>query len=278
MSRRVSFVLAAVSLSVTALGAVGHAAAQNLPPVSSEPIVRPTVVNAAPRQPDRDVEWRFAAGLGGTKSSGNSKSASLNITAEAVRITDSSKLNIAGRALYAEANEKVTGANGAVGAQYDLDITRSTFGFGKIDYLRDRTANIDSRLSTYGGLGYHVFRTDNNSWDISGGFGYTEDRYVNAAQVAGALRTSYGRVEGVVSESSTHKVTETTSLRQKLGIFPNLKDGQQYRVVFDAGVSVAINSSISMTAGMTYRHDSDPGLNLRKGDSLYVTGISIKYD
>ncbi len=274
MFRRVSVT---VAFSIT--GFSGLAAAQNLPPVvSSDPVVKPTVVSRAPRLPDQDVEWRFAAGLGGTRSSGNAKSTSLNITAEALRITDNSKLNLAGRALYAESNDKVTASNQALGAQYDLDFTRLLFGFGKVDYLRDRPANIDSRQSTYGGIGYHVFRTDDHSWDLSGGVGYTEDRYVNPAKVAGALRTSYGRTEGVVSESSTHKVTSTTSLRQKLGIFPNLKDSGQYRVVFDGGLSVAINSSISMTAGVTYRHDSDPGLGLKKGDSLYVTGIAVKFD
>ncbi len=257
----------------------GLAAAQNLPPVvNSEPIVKPMVVNMAPRNADRDVEWRFAAGLGGTRSSGNSESTSLNITGEALRITDISKLNLAGRALYGKSKDTVTAANLALGAQYDLDLTRMVFGFGKVDYLRDKPANIVSRQSTYGGLGYHVFRTDNNSWDVSGGVGYTEDRYVREAQVAGALRTSYGRTEGVLSESSNHKVTSNTSLRQKFGYFPNLKSNGQYRLVFDGGLSVAINSSISMTAGMTYRYDSDPGLSVKKGDSLYVTGIAIKYD
>ena len=64
-SRRIVLALAPLFASLAGVTVHGNAAAQNLPPVSSDPIVRPTVVNAAPRQPDRDVEWRFAAGLGG---------------------------------------------------------------------------------------------------------------------------------------------------------------------------------------------------------------------
>ncbi len=36
------------------------------------------------------------------------------------------------------------------------------------------------------------------------------------ADVAGEMRMRYGRTEGVVSESSNHKLTPNTTLRQKL--------------------------------------------------------------
>jgi len=225
-----------------------------------------------------DVNWRFAGSVGGSKTSGNSKSSTVNLSGEAVRTTDSSKLNIAVRGLYAEANDNRTGANIAFSSQYDLDFSRVWFGFGKLDLLRDHPANIHLRQSAYGGLGYHVVRTSDHSWDLTGGLGYTEDQYVRPANVGGTLRQDYGRVEGVLSESSTHKVTETTSLRQKIGVFPNLKNSGEYRVVVDTGLSVAINSALSLTAGITYRYDSDPGVGIKKVDSIYVTGIGVKWD
>lgn len=225
-----------------------------------------------------DATWRFAASVGGTKTSGNSKSSTVNLSGEAVRTTDNSKLNLAIRGLYAEANDNRTGANIAFSSQYDRDFSRDWFGFGKLDLMRDHPANIDMRQSAYGGVGYHLVRTPDHSWDLSGGVGYTEDQYVRPANVAGALREEYGRVEGVISESSTHKVTETTSLRQKVGYFPNIKESGAFRMVFDASMSVAINASLSLTAGWTYRYDSDPGIGIKKGDAVYVTGIGVKWD
>ena len=225
-----------------------------------------------------DAVWKFAASLGGSKTTGNSASSQVNLSGEAARITDDSKLSLALRGLYAENNDARTAANIYLNTQYDRDFTRDWFGFGKFDSLRDHPANIDLRQSAYGGIGYHVFRSSENTWDISGGVGYTDDRYVRPTMVAGELRDQYGRIEGVIAESSSHKLTDTTSLRQKLGVFPNLKDGGQYRVVFDAGLSVAINATLSLTAGMTYRYDSDPGTGLKKVDAVYVTGIGFKWD
>ena len=265
----------------SALGVLTLLASSSLAQAQDSPIVLVPETRLVPAEAPviaKDVIWRLAASLGGTKTSGNSDSSTLNVTGEALRITDNSKLNLAVRGLYAESNDSRTGANVALSSQYDHDFSRDWFGFGKVDLLRDHPANIHLRQSEYAGIGYHVFRTSENSWDISGGVGYTEDRYVRPTEVGGSLRDSYGRVEGVISESSTHTLTETTSLRQKIGVFPNLKNGGEYRVVFDAGLSVAINSSLSLTAGMTYRHDSDPGTGIKKGDAIYVTGIGVKWD
>ncbi len=30
--------------------------------------------------------------------------------------------------------------------------------------------------------------------------------------------------------------------------------------------------------GLTYRYDSDPGVGLKHGDTLFVTGIALKID
>jgi putative salt-induced outer membrane protein len=197
---------------------------------------------------------------------------------EASRTTDNSKLALAGRGLYAKFNDKVTGSNIALGAQYDRDLDPLWFGFGKFDYMADRPANIASRASSYLGFGRHVIRSEKNTWDLSGGLGYTQDGYVRLAEVAGQFRQNYGRFEGVLSESSTHKITPTTSLRQRLGVFPNLQKSGNYRAAFDASISVLISSSISLTSGITYRYDNDPGVQLKKGDSLFVTGLSVKFD
>ena len=277
MSRRGSPSIVTALAGLVALTLAAGAAHAQVAPIVAVPDPKPAPASD-PAAFTSDATWRFAASVGGTKTSGNSDSTTVNLSGEAVRTTDNSKLNLAVRGLYAEANDNRTGANIAFSSQYDRDLSRDWFGFGKVDLLRDHPANIHLRQSAYGGLGYHLVRTPDHSWDLSGGVGYTEDQYVRPANVGGALREQYGRVEGVISESSTHKVTETTSIRQKIGVFPNLKDGGEYRVVFDAGLSVAINSSLSLTAGMTLRHDSNPGVGTKQGDAVYVTGIGVKWD
>ena len=290
MSRRTSFALA-LSSSLAALSVIpGLAQAQ----LTAQPtVLAPRPTSGDPSLDLLDTKWRVAAGLGIAVTSGNSQSSTLNATAEASRTTDNSKLSLTGRGLYAkskstdavtgERKTNVTGLNWAVGAQYDRDLDPQYFAFGRYDHMADRPANISARDSTYLGFGRHLIRSEAHTFDVSAGLGYAQDKYINSITVSGEQRQEYGRIEGLVSEASTHKLTQTTSLRQKFGIFPNLKDSGEYRAMFDGGVAVTISSNMSLTMGLTYRYDSNPGVDgtgraLKKGDSAFVTGLSVKFD
>lgn len=226
-----------------------------------------------------DGVMRSLWGLSASVSSGNTRATTATVNAEGVRQTDDSKWNLAGRANYSRADGGTTGANLALGTQYDRNLADATwFGFGKLDYFRDRPANIDSRVSAYGGLGRHLVRSEEDSWDLFGGLGYTEDQFVQPADVAGERRMRYGRTEGVISETSNHKLTPNTTLKQKLELYPNLRTRGEYRTVFDIGLAVAITDRMQLTTGLLHRYNSDPGLGLKRGDALFVTGISVRFE
>jgi putative salt-induced outer membrane protein len=225
-----------------------------------------------------DAEFRFAFGAGASYASGNTSSSAINLSGDGVRATADDKWQFGGKSLYARSEGNVTADNLALGTQYDRDFTPLWFGFGKADYLRDRPANVSLRASLFGGVGRHLIKTDTLTWDLSAGLGYTQDRYVDAADVNGGLRTSYGRAEALIAEESAHKWTPTTSFHQKLTIFPSLRSGGGYRGVFDAGLSVSMTPTLALTAGLNYRYNSEPGAGLKTGDTLFVTGIAVKLD
>jgi putative salt-induced outer membrane protein len=225
-----------------------------------------------------DGQFRFALGAGASYASGNTDAASVNISADAVKADDDSKWQLGGKALWGRTDGVTTAENAALGTQYDRNFATEYFGFGKVDLLRDTLANVESRASVFGGVGWHAIKRDTLTWDLSAGLGYTQDRYVEAAEVNGALRTNYGRAEVLLAEESTHKWTPTTSFHQKLSVYPALRSGAGYRGVFDSGLAVSMTSTLSLTAGLNYRYDSDPGEGLKRGDTLFVTGIALKID
>jgi len=225
-----------------------------------------------------DGQFRFALGAGASYASGNTSSASANILGDGVRATTDSKWEFGGKALWGRIDGVTTAENLALVTQYDHDFTPEWFSLGKADYLRDKLANVEGRYSLFGGVGRHVIKSEALTWDISAGLGYTEDRYVTAAEVNGELRTRYGRAEALLAEESTHKWTETTSFHQKLSLYPALRSGSGYRGVFDSGLAVAMTKTLSLTAGLNYRYNSDPGVGVKKGDTLFVTGIAVKID
>jgi putative salt-induced outer membrane protein len=242
--------------------------------IATLPAVTSAQVTAKP-----DGQFRSLWGLASSVSGGNTRATTVTLTGEAVRQTEQSKWGMAGRAFYSRGEEGTTAGNLALGTQYDRDlINNDYFGVTKIDYLRDRPSNIDSRVSAYGGLGRHLVRNDINTWDGFVGLGYTEDRYVNPADVGGEMRMRYGRTEGVLSESSNHKLTPNTTVRQKLELYPNLRTRGEYRAVLDTSLSVAMTTHMQLTTGLLYRYNSDPGTELRRYDTLFLTGISLRFD
>ena len=225
-----------------------------------------------------DDHFHYALGAGASYSSGNTSASSANLSGEGLRLSDSDKFRFGGKALWARTEGTTTTANVALGTQYDRDFTPAWFGFGSADFLRDTFANIAARYAVHGGVGRHVIKSERLTFDLSAGAGYTEDRYVDPADVDGGLRTRFGRPELLLAEESNHKWTDTTTAHQKLTFYPALRSGGGYRGVFDSGLAVAMTPLLSLTVGFTYRYDSDPGVGLRKGDTLFVTGIAIKID
>jgi putative salt-induced outer membrane protein len=226
-----------------------------------------------------DGQFRSLWGAAASVSGGNTRATTVTLTGETALQTDHSKWTTAGRAFYAKGEEGTTAANLALGTQYDQDLfDRDYFGVTKFDYLRDRPSNINARVSAYGGFGRHLIRNDQNTWDVLAGLGYTQDRYVAPADINGDMRTSYGHGEGLVSETSNHKLTSATTLRQKLEWYPNLSQRGESRAVLDMGLSVAMTAQMQLTTGLLHRYSSNPGVGLKKYDTLFLTGVSFRFD
>lgn len=225
-----------------------------------------------------DNQWRYLLTAGANASTGNSKSASLNLSGEAAKVSSIDKWTFNAQSAYARNEGETQTERYALGTQYTRDLTPTWFGFGTLDALRDKPANIALRSSLASGLGYHVIRNDRHNFDVSAGLGYSRDRYDELTDVDGGLRDTYGRFELVLAEESNHKLTETTSLRQRLAVFPNLRDSGEYRASFDTNVTVAMTRDMNLTAGMSWRYNSDPGVGTKRTDAMFITGVSFRFD
>jgi putative salt-induced outer membrane protein YdiY len=233
-----------------------------------------------------DGQWRGSLGAGVSVTNGNSKSSSVNINGEAIRLTKNDKTRLYATALYGK-NNGVESANLArAGGRYDYDLTPRIFGFGGIDFERDKIANLKFRWAPSVGLGYHVIKTENTTFDVFAGIGYVKDSFFDTTLINGSNRKSYGRAEALMGEESTHKLSSTTSFRQRLVVYPDLNNGGEFRAVFDAGLSVAMSSNLSLTLGLIDRYNSNPGVKpnttppteYKKNDVLFVTGIAMKIE
>lgn len=225
-----------------------------------------------------DGQWHAAATLGASYVGGNSKSSSLSLAGDALKLTANDRWAIYGNIINAKANGSTTADLARLGTRYDRNIDANWFGFGLGELERNKPANLDVRAWLGGGAGRHLIRNDTTTFDVFAGLGYAYDDYGTAAFVADRTRSTYGRIEGLLGEESTHKLTANTNFKQRLIIYPNLSDRGEFRAAFDAGLSVAMSTRLALTLTAGVRHNSDPGSGLKKTDTVFITGITYKYD
>lgn len=227
---------------------------------------------------EQDGRWRTTIGAGATKASGNTDALSANVTAQTGMATESRSVSFHGNALYGRSEGLVTASRFTAGTNWTWEIGRGHFAFGNGDWLRDRFANLSRRTTVSTGLGHHLVKSPIHDWDIFAGVAYSHDEYITATEVDGLVRNDYGRPEALLGTESHHRPTETTTLHQRLVVLPTLNGSGSYRLIFEGGLSVSVTSRLAMTATLTVNRNSDPGVGVKKNDTLFVTGLTFKLD
>ena len=225
-----------------------------------------------------DGQWRAVFGLGLSYASGNTDSSNLSMTGDAVRATDRDKWSAYLNANWARSSSVTTTEQTRLGGRYDRNLGPAYFAYGGVDIENNRFANLEPRSMLSAGMGWHVVRSPATTFDLFGGLGYTVDKYREPMVVGGELRDSYSYASLPLGEESTHKLSATTSARQRLVVVANLKDTGEYRATWDAGLAVAMTRGLNLTVGLSVLYNSDPGLGRKSTDTLFTTGIAVKFE
>lgn len=225
-----------------------------------------------------DGEFRSAVGLGASFTSGNTASRTLSLNADGVRATAQDKMTVYGIGLYARSAGKTTAEQLRFGGRYDYNLTTDVYSFGGLDFERNTLANLALRSMASAGVGLHAIKSDTTNWDVFGGATYTSDRFVDRTTIDGAARSSYSYPSLLLGEESTHKLTDNTTAKQRLVVYPNLRNTGEYRATWDAGLSVAMSKALNLNLGISAAYNSQPGAGVKTTDTLVTTGISMKFD
>jgi putative salt-induced outer membrane protein YdiY len=225
-----------------------------------------------------DGQWRSLFTAGASVATGNTDAKSASLGADAIKLTSSDKWEFTGAGQYARSNGATTANHLAGTGLYSADFTPRWFGFGQLDLTRDTPSDLSLRTSLGSGVGVHVVKAPDQSFDLSAGLAYTMDRYRAPQIVKDELRSRYDHAELLLAEESNDKLTESTTFKQKLTVYPDLQEGGHVRTVFDAGLSVAMTKQLALTATLSHRHDNRPAQGLGRDDTLFVTGVSLRFD
>lgn len=228
--------------------------------------------------PKEDGQWRGALAASLALASGNTKSSNFSIGADGVKATKEDKVSVFLTSLYGTndvGNTTQKTANRTRGGlRYDWNLSDRTFVFGLAELENDKIANLDSRFSLGAGFGYKVIKEKDTAFDIFGGIGYRADKNT-VFNLGRSSSVSTNATELLLGEESSHKLSDSSSFRQKLTIYPNLSDSGKNRAQFDAGFVTAIANGINFQVTLSDRYNSDVPKGAKKSDLLLLTGVSM---
>lgn len=220
-----------------------------------------------------DGAWRGSVGASLSSSSGNNESTSATLNADAVRQRDRDKLLASVLSLYSRSEtdgvEELTASRFLAKTRYDRDFSQRTYGFVGYDLEKDKLADLRWRHSPSIGGGLHLVETETFTFDVFGGYSHNREELYTGA------KRDFD--EGLLGEETTHKLSEDTSLRQRLVVYPNLTESGEYRLVFDASLLSPLVGSWNLTLNYSARYQSNPPPGVQKNDTLVFAGLQYRW-
>ncbi len=230
------------------------------------------VTAAAQAQVKADGLWHGGIAIGGAASSGNTSSRTLSAAADAVNATADDKTTLFGLASYGRS--KIEGVNTTtadllrVGGRYDFNLTDLIFAFGGADAETNKSGGVKNRYNINGGVGYKLIRTDDTSWDLFAGIAYSDTKFTDNTSRSGA--------SALLGEESTHKISDTTTFKQRLVAYPGGGEVGT-RATFDAGLATAIIGGWTLNTGLSVRYASKVPVDTKKTDTFLTFGFGYKF-
>jgi len=218
--------------------------------------------------------WTGFLDTGLSEVRGNASSTTFSMAMNASRTTPRDKITVYFTSIYSKNKTngvRVLGADADRGGiRYDVNLGSRTFAFGAGDFEYDQIQNLDLRAVFGGGLGRHVIKTDTTAFDLFGGGALNKEFFGNNVS-----RTS-GEIQ--IGDTLAHKVNRSFQLTQSLIFFPNLSEGGEYRMNFDASGVLAIKKWLGFHITLSDRYLSNPiPAILKKNDVLLTTGIRLTF-
>jgi putative salt-induced outer membrane protein YdiY len=217
--------------------------------------------------------WSGTLDIGFSMTTGNSDTRSFTGAFRGVREKPSNKLAVYANALQVRNSTngpvRITGQSVWSGARLDADITKKWFVFGTGDFEYNKPQKLDIRAVLGGGGGYHIFRGDRVTLNLTGGF---TNNYENFS--TGLTRNS---AEALLGQDLRVRINNRARLSNRFVVYPNLSNTGNYRALLDASLQTDLNDWLGWHLTVGNRYNSRPVSATEKNDLLMSTGLRVSF-
>ena len=240
--------------------------------ILSATVIALAMTTNAGAQDKPDGQFHGTGSLGAAFASGAVNTTTISAGFDTARKTADDKLSFYG--IAARGSTKVGNISATtsdlyrLGGRYDKDLSKEVFGFVSGELEKNGVTNLDLRAAGYAGAGMHLIATPVTTFDVFAGIGYNHNKYKGIG--------SKGAVELMFGEESAHKVSDSTTFKQRLAIYPSTDTKLGYRAQFDSSLAVAMSSALSLNVGLAARYANKVYV-AKKTETLLTVGVGYKF-
>lgn len=221
---------------------------------------------------DTDGLWHGDFSLGGSASTGNTRTTSLTLQAAASRSSEVDEITLQG--LLNDGTDQTNGVRTRsaelrrLRGRYDFNLSDQLYAFGGAEGETNRPGGVQRRSGLNFGAGWRLRDDERLRWDLLSGLGYTVTHFTDGSRRGGA--------ELLLGEESMHKLGGNSSFKQRLAWYPGISDVGQ-RATFDATLTTAITDGWTFNGALALRWNQKVAPGLKQTDSLLSFGIGHKF-
>ena len=247
----------------------------------AQQVAAPAPAASAAAKPDNTPRWRGQVGASMAATSGNTDSTTLllnmdlNLKRPGDKTTLTGHVN-EGRTRAEDGERQTSAARWDLSGQYDHDLTPDWFGFTRLGFERDRVTDLSLRTLVAAGLGYHVLKGPKHTFDVSAGLSYTDSRWNVDTTIDDKTGRHFTSVGLLLAEESSHELTDTVTLKQRLEAYPGVTGAKSRLLRFNASLNVAMTKALSLSVGLVHNYDGNAAEGRDKNDTALFTGVNLK--
>jgi putative salt-induced outer membrane protein len=226
-------------------------------------------VGVAQADEAKQPPWSGSLGLSWLSTSGNTDTSSFGLDFALKRTPDPWGLDVGANLVRADQNGQLTAERYNAHGRAERAIGERWTAFAGLSGERDRFAGFDLRGVVESGASYKILTGPQHQLSVDGGLTWTRLDI-----------TDDGREEwlgGLLGLSYAWKITETSSVTERLVWYPNFKDSGQWRVTSEAAVQAALSSVLALKLGYLLRYDHQPVPGFHTTDTATTASLVLQF-
>ena len=222
-----------------------------------------------PEPPPHIYTGNFGGGLALTN--GNTSTRNFNLTGALVRDPKlKSVIKTTASYLRGTTSDVLTIDRTAINLRHEYTMSKKTFIFDQLDYVRDQFKEIIFFWAPTAGVGYKFVNTDATQFTLDGGGGGVLEKNPGLSSKKSGSVTADERFQ--------RKLSSVATFTESLSGISKTNDFSDSLSTFTTGVTTTVSGNIQLKVEFidTYKN-KPPNSTVKKNDTAFVTTVVVKY-